>query len=203
MNNNILADSHAICDVGTKANIQLPPPPPAPKISKASQKSIEKKEEKINEAQETREKTELFTKITEYFESESFAKFIPSHLKAPRPSDSMETLLALYESIKTARNRSAKRVIVNNLFDSILQGVEIGAVGILHWHHWQGLADDLSANKDDFQPELEELAIEMSNSWVPDAKSRLALKVLQRMKKYLNPQDFINPQPELAPNDFK
>lgn len=196
MSNQLLSDSHAICDVGTKPNIQLPPPPPAPKISKASIKSIEKKEEKASETQETREKTELFTKITEYFESESFAKFIPSHIKAPRPSDSMETLLAIYESIKTSKNRAAKRLIVENLFDSILQGVELGAVGILHWNHFLGLAEDLKSNRDDFQPELEELAIEMSNSWVPDAKGRLALKVFRRMKKYLNPEDFINPKNE-------
>jgi hypothetical protein len=182
----LVEKSHAINDSGPKSQLQIPPPQPAPpKITAAKKKEEAKQEEKVEAKSKEEQRAELYSKITHRFHSKYIAKFIPDDIKPPKATDSLESLQALDKTLVGFIHRASKEIMVERMFEGFLNAGEMGMVQFLHWDHARGLSDELLRNKEAFQPELEEIAIELADSWVPNAKTRLFIKVLNAATEFL------------------
>jgi hypothetical protein len=178
---------------------KLPPPPSAP--PKPDHKAQERVEKKLEKNQEEKERTELYRKILDYKKNPRLSKFIPEDTPTPKLSDSVESLRALHASITSGFKGSAKRLLVNNMFDQILNAAEMGCVQFLLQQEKIGMAQALISNKEQlFQPELEEVIIELSDDWVPSAQTRLAFKMAQAMLAYSNGNSSKHPRRENGPS---
>ena len=185
MSNNLIAISHAINDSGPKPQLQAPIPAP-PKITAAKKKEEVRQEEKIEQKSRETERAELYSKITHRFHSKYIAKFIPDDIKPPKATDSLESLQALDKTLVGFMHRASKEIMVQRIFEGFIQGGELGLVQFLKMDHARGLAAKILEDKEAFQPELEEIAIEMSDSYVPSAKMRLLMKVVHVATEFLN-----------------
>lgn len=194
MSNNLIAVSHAINDSGAKPQLQPPPQPAPPKISAAKKKEETKQEEKIEQKSREVERSELYSKITHRFHSKYIAKFIPDDIKPPKATDSLESLQALDKTLVGFMHRASKEIMVQRIFEGFVQGGELGLVQFLKMDHARGLAAAILEDKEAFQPELEEIAIELSDSYVPSAKMRLLMKVVHVATEFLNNSQVHNEQ---------
>lgn len=148
-----------------------------PKISPTIQKEAIKKLEKISD---DAERSEYYRKIKAYLKNDKLRKHLGECTEPPKKGDSLEALKAQYQEMTSALKESSKRLLVMNSFDNVLRFAEIGAVQYLHQTEKLGLAAFMIEKKEElFQPELEELIIELSDDWVPSAKVRLGLKIMQ------------------------
>lgn len=185
----IIATSHAINDGSAKSTVSLlppPPPPSAPKVKVPSKKEAEKKEEKLHDEDKEKRRVKLYYKLVHYFRSKYISKYIPDDFKEPRPSDSYESLCALEEAIKGFVHIGSKELIVNNMLKLLCEGGEGMAVGMMKLDQFAGISNHLLDDTEYLQPELEEIAIELSDSWVPDAKTRCFLKLCAKGSEYVN-----------------
>ena len=185
MSNNLLAISHAINDSGPKPQLQAPPQPAPPKITAAKKKEEVRQEEKVEQKSRETERSELFGKITHYHHSKHLAKFIPDDLKPPKATDSLEVLQAHDKALKGFLHRASKEIFVQRGLEAIINFGETGLVEILKLEHWRGISDEILSDPDVLQPELEELAIELSDSYVPGPKIRLAVKIANIAQEFL------------------
>lgn len=200
---NVLQISHSIQDVSSGSANKggtlpvMPPPPPAPPKFKAqAAKKEEKLQEKAQEDDKEAKRVELFSKIVHYFDTPALAKHFPEHLKPPKSSDTYESLSALYKTMMGFLHRANKEAMVNNMFETFVKGGEAACVMFLKMEHMRtisdeilyGPPDDRDPQKKFYEIELAELAIELSDKWVPDAKTRLLFKVMHRAGEFLNRQ---------------
>lgn len=186
MSNNLIAISNAINDSGPKPQLQAPPPQPAPpKITAAKKKEEVRQEEKVEQKSRETERSELYSKITHYFHSKHLAKFIPDDIKPPKSTDSLESLQAIDKTIKGFMHRASKEIFVQRALESFINFGETGLVEILKLEHWRGISDEILRDPDVLQPELEELAIELSDNYVPGPKIRLAVKIANIAQEFL------------------
>jgi len=183
---NLISASHAISD-GAKPQLIAPPPQPAPpKITAAKKKEETKVEEKIEAKSREEQRAELFSKITHRFHSKYIAKFIPDDIKPPKATDSLESLQALDKTLVGFMHRASKEIMVERMFEGFVNAGEMGLVMFLKMDHARGISQAILQDKEAFQPELEEIAIELSDSYVPSAKMRLLMKVVHVATEYLN-----------------
>jgi len=187
--NNLTNISHAINDSGTSVKSQPLLPPPPPKVTPAKKKEEAKQEEKIEQRSKEQERVELYSKITHRFHSKYIAKFIPDDIKPPKATDSLESLQALDRTLVGFMHRASKEIMVERMFEGFLNAGEMGLVAFLKMDHARGLAAKILEDKEAFQPELEEIAIELSDSYIPSAKMRLLMKVGHMATEYLNRPD--------------
>lgn len=163
------------------------------------QKEILKKIEKISDDQE---KAELYRKIRAYQKNEKLKRFLGDFQEPPKKTDPLDALRNQYTEMTSALKESSKRIMVMNTFDSLLQFGEIGAVQWLQRPEKAGVAAFLSSRKEElFQPELEEIIIELSDDWVPSAKTRLVLKLMQTLMAY--DKNLLIPPPQDAAGEKK
>jgi len=177
--------SHAINDTGSKPQLQAPPQPPPPKVTAAKKKEEVRQEEKIEQKSRETEKSELYGKLVHYHHSKHLAKFIPDDLKPPKATDSLEVLQAHDKALKGFLYRASKEIFVKRGLESLLNFGEMGLVDMLKLEHWRGVSDAIMSDEEALQPELEELAIELSDSYVPGPKLRLALKIANIAQEFL------------------
>ncbi len=188
MSNNLLSISHAINDSGAKPQLQAPPQPAPPKVTAAKKKEDTKQEEKIEQKNNENLREDLYCKILSYFDSEELAKFIPTGDKRPKASDSLEVLQAQHKSIVRNMNMSAKRIMVDTMYTAFANTTEQALVKFFQVHNAVGVTQRILEAKEEkfFQPELELIAIELSNSMVPNPYIALALKTYAVTIQYLN-----------------
>lgn len=159
----------------TTKKLQIPET--APKVSKALATEAIKRVEKKSEEEERKE---LYRKIRGYQKNQILRKYLPEGMEPPKKNDSLEALKNQYGEIESSLKESTKRVMVHQMFDSILQAAEMGAVNFLQMSEKRGLAMQLILHKEEiFEPELEEVIIELEDNWVPSAQTRLAFKLVQ------------------------
>lgn len=156
--------------------------PPRPPLFDKETKEIVKKVEKNLEQKEG---AELYRKIVGYLKNPHLNKHLQD-FEPPRETASLDALRKQYAAMQSTFKESAKRVIVMEGFANLLNFAEMGAVAFLDRHEKVGCAKALLQHPEVFQPELEEIIVELSDDWIPDAKIRLALKALQFVAAYDN-----------------
>lgn len=161
--------------------VNPPPPPPEPK--KSSKKKEEKKEEKELVQLKEDEMVEIRRKVHDYLTDPKFKEMLGS-IDLPESKAKDLEWRAAYESINATLKSTYKRVMVRTMFESGCQVSEAVMVQFLSMDRMMGLTDDIMSNIGDFEPELTELAIELSNGWVPGPTPRLLMKLFSRIKKY-------------------
>lgn len=163
-------------------DIQEEPVAAAPKANKEMEKITREIVKKNERNLEENEREALFDKINQYIESPTLSHYLPESIKSnpPSPKDSLETLRAIHKRIGSSLKAGHKKLFINTVFDSVMYFTEQGMVKALHMEQKQGMASFMSFHKDlILQPELDEIIIEMGDDYLPDAKTRLFLKVLQ------------------------
>lgn len=136
---------------------------------------------------ENDERIELYRKIRSYLKSKHLKKHLPDDVEPPKENASLESLKSTYAYLTSHLKESSKRIIVDQLFDQMLTYSEVGCVQFLKQHEKIGMAKFLSEQKEElFMPELEEIMIELSDSWVPSAQTRLMMKLMKAMSEFSN-----------------
>lgn len=165
-----------------------PPPPPEPKKTqskKKEEKEKEKEKELVQLQKELKEDemVEIRRKVHDYLTDPKFKEMLGS-IDLPESKAKDLEWRAAYESINATLKSTYKKVMVRTMFESGCQVSEAVMVQFLSMDRMMGLTDDIMSNIGDFEPELTELAIELSNGWVPGPTPRLLMKLFSRIKKY-------------------
>lgn len=102
--------------------------------------------------------------------------FIPDNLQ--RLSD--KEIDDLYSEIQDLLNFSFRDTYATGIFNMCFTGVEKACELFVKDVEWKGLAEFAAdqENREEFEPELSEMAIELSDSLIPSAKWRLLLKIV-------------------------
>lgn len=167
-----------------------PPPPPAPaKKEKESAKEIERIQKEQERKGQEKRKAELIRKVTQYAENERLGSHFPEALKerASKVSykDSLESVEGIYEEFMSCLKQNHKRLFVNMMFDQFCNVSEQALVQLAQMPQKRGVGAFLAMNKETImQPELDEMLIEMSDSYLPGPWTRAAMKMVQVMMMY-------------------
>lgn len=182
--------SREINDVSKPLTIPAPPPPPAPKAkeSKTAAKASEKAYEKAKETDEEAKRQELYKQCVLYHNSKSLGKFIPSHLKCPDSSWPYERLLAHKKAIWGFIHTATKEIMVYQGLQTFVGFGEIALVEFAHMEHLRNISGFILQDPEFFQPELEEVAIELPDDYIPSPTMRLAMKVMHLSTLFLKHQ---------------
>lgn len=162
---------------GKKSTPQQPPPP-----QPLSQKEINERREKDLEDR----KKELIFKSEMYLKSPVFKHlgyFENCNFKIPKITDSYETVQSLYDSIEGIVMMGSKRLMTRSIFTMFLDVGETTGSRFLHLPT-AGFSAFCMANLDKFEPELEQISIELSNKIMPDPKLRLLIKTYEMWKEF-------------------
>lgn len=122
-------------------------------------------------------RADLFVKINNYLTSDRLAPYIAPGIRAPAESASLEHMEAIYKQITDSIRSSYKRAMVDMMFEEGIDGIESMCVNFLQMDGMSGIALAIKSDKEMFQPELEEIAIELDSSYVPGPKTRLLWKM--------------------------
>lgn len=122
---------------------------------------------------------ECYRKITEYMDSPYFSAKLEKYPRPnPPPQSSYQTLLSSYNTIKAVLMKDLRSSIVDQMFAHGLKFAEFSLVQLGRQNHFMGLSQEMMKHKNElFQPELEEISIEMSNNWIPSPLHRLVFKL--------------------------
>jgi len=166
----------------------LPPPPPPPEPKKKKEKKElpdqpTKKEKEEEKEKKEDEMVELRRKVRTYLSKPQFKNLL-SEIDLPGPKSSDADWRGCYESINETLKGSYKELMIRTMFQTGCKASETVMVQFLSMNQFTGLSDDILAHMDDFEPELTELAIEMSNGWVPGPVPRLLMKFMNKIQKY-------------------
>lgn len=143
------------------------------------------------------ERVELYRKIRSYLRSPELKKHLPDDVEPPKENASLESLKSLYAYLTSHLKESSKKIIVNQIFDQMLTYSEVGCVQFLKQHEKIGLAKHLSEQKEElFNPELAEIIIELSDSWVPSPQMRLMMKLMKAINEFSNQKGVNVPAPQ-------
>jgi hypothetical protein len=161
-------------------------PPPTPKKANPVEKAVAMEAIKsLKKEADDDERALLYRKVTEYLRSPYLAPLIPKDIKAPSEKATVAELKGIYASIKGALLGEAKRSFVLNMFDNVVaDGGEYFFLNFLQDSSKLGLSNYLKSNKELFQPELEELAIELSDNYIPGPQARIVLKLISFVQGY-------------------
>lgn len=186
----IVSMSHSISEGGSssssssssssRSSIGRKDPPKSPSKSTSApspkQTRFKDQEKEEKEAEEVLA-AQLWKKIDSYMESEYLGPAL-TNLHPPSRSASYPVVKAFLETINQKLFANYKRAFVNKMFTQGLVLTERAAVLFLQWDHLSGCAAEMLNDPEQFQPELEEIAIELSDGWIPSAKTRLMFKVI-------------------------
>lgn len=149
---------------------RTPPPPSATKTAKVVQ-------EKTKDDKEKR-RAQLIKKIRMYKAHRHLREYfmeIDVPLKLDNLSDA--DLEGIYASMLMALECNFRETQVRSMFEMVFVGIEKACSMFIHDVEWQGLAEAACENIDSFDPELSQVAVELSDSLIPDPKLRLAFKM--------------------------
>jgi len=173
----IVGLSQSICSESSSYSEQAPPKQTrfnkgtSPKDAKSS------KEKEVPLDLDRITKIRLHRIINDYLNSQYLGPKL-GHITAPHESASLDVLNQTIASIKTTIAGETKRLLVNSMFTKGVQGAEEFFVQFLKVESLEGVSGVIADDMENFQPELEEIAIEMGDDWIPSAKMRLFWKVI-------------------------
>ena len=127
-------------------------------------------------------KTSLILKISSYLTSPIYQKlgyFRDVKVQIPSERDSLVHVEQIYEQLRSLLHIENKRMITHNLYEGLCTaGCTAGKnlLGLEGMDDFAALLLRPDVMEEVFQPELEEIAIEMSNGWIPNPYVRVALK---------------------------
>lgn len=206
----LVDDSHAISSTSFSSNLSVPndvwkDPNPGkegklraekqsePRLSTPKKSAAET--DKILKEREQNLKRDLIIKIDSYLNSPIFQKmgyFEDVHIKSPKDTDSLDSIQQSYDLVQSVVRLGSKRVMTMTAFETILGAGETMGKQFFQMNT-DGFADFCThpANKDFFQPELEEISIELSNTFLPDPKVRLMIKILKMWGEFKTAREMI------------
>lgn len=163
-------------------------PKDAPKYTKKIQQETEKKNREMEEEIQLRKKSEYASKIEQYLSSPKLAGYFQgANIKVPHESHSLEAFEGTYNLIKKMITMESKRFVVDNFFETVVTMGEEAAVNLLGREDIKGFSEFClhPQVKDQlFQPELEEISIEISDALVPNPYTRLGIKLFRAWKDF-------------------
>lgn len=139
----------------------------------------------------------LWDKIMAYKNSELLGPRF-DHLPLPKDGTGFEGLKAYLESIQNVLLKDAKRKMVDSFFEKGCKFTEAFCVNILKLDYMLDSAQDIM-EADDYSVELEEIAIEMGNGWIPGAKTRLLYKIISAAVDIHEERQYSNYDPSQPP----
>jgi hypothetical protein len=169
---------------GGKVSFVPPTPPPPPKPKPGKTKEQEKKEEKNEHDKREKERVGVFRWCVHAHRSKYLSKYIPDDIKEPRSSDSLESLHAHQEMIRGFVNMGSKEAAVENIIKGLVQGGESIAVLGFKMEAYKGFSNMVMQDTEFLQPDLEEMAIELPDDYIPAAKWRVFLKLFMAAQAY-------------------
>ena len=99
---------------------------------------------------------------------------------------SLVELTAIHQEMKCIIGRDFSRNIVDGFFKQSLSLTESFMVKYMEWEHASGFTEDILKDKDEFQDELEELSLQLSNNVNIGPLPRLIGKVTLKGMKVIN-----------------
>jgi len=140
----------------------------------------------IKKEAEEQEKIFLFAKICDYFRAPRLRAKIPVHLKEPTAHTSLSELRQIWAVIKSACTFEQKKQFVDRIFLMSCMTIEKGFVEFGKDETKRGLCQNylMPAKAVMFDDDLEELAAELPNDYVPGPKLRIAMNLLQAVMSY-------------------
>lgn len=147
-------------------------PDPSGATRKAAEKlakEAEAKRKKEEAEGEDKQRAKLFGKVMGYFHSKKLSKYTEG-LCPPRSSASKAELEALLETIKACKKAGKKRHFVDTTFNGVVAGGEDVMVNVFQIPEARGFSKfvhEPEVYSEYFDEDLEELAIELDEKWVP------------------------------------
>lgn len=185
LSQSINANNNGAGTPSSKVSFVPPTPPPPPAKAKPSKsKEQEKKEEKGEQEKKEKQRVGVFRWCIHAHRSKYLSKYIPGDIKEPKSSDSLESLSAHQEMIRGFVNMGAKEAAVENMLKGLVQGCESIAVMGFRMEAYKGFANQVMGDTEFLQPDLEEMAIEMPDDYIPAAKWRVFLKLFMAAQEF-------------------
>ena len=169
--------------------VQAPASPKKEK-EKESSKEIEKIKKEQEKKDQEKDKAEKIRKITQYAENENLSGFFPENLKERARKidykDSHEHISGIYEEFLSCLKQNHKKMFVDMMFDQLFcPASEVALVQFANMNHKRGIGTFFAMNKNHLlQPELDEIMIEMSDSYIPGPWARMAGKLASVIMSY-------------------
>lgn len=166
-----------------------PRPPTGGIPSDSGHEQQQQKKPTMTQSEEHAAAMEIHRQIIEYMDSPYFKDLLGDFERPkPPPINNYQTLLSMKNTLKAVLLKGHRTMFVEQMFQYALVGTEFSLVELAKQSHFTGLtsvalqaqgAPDAHGRRQPyFQPELEEIAIELSNNWIPDPKVRLAFKLV-------------------------
>lgn len=181
---NLSALTDAIGEKKSKEVTHIPMPPLPKKTNSVPDKVTQEALKNIKKENEEDERAQMFRRVNEYLRSPYLSPLLPKDIKPPSEKSTMAELKSIHASIKGALMGEAKRAFVFNIFDRVAEGGEFFLLNVLHDSSKLGLGNFVKGNREMFQPELEEIAIELNDNYIPGPQARLALKLMSIVQNF-------------------
>lgn len=170
-----------------KPSIPVPPPP---QIKVVSTKSLTSKPAPPSKTQDVsplhESHQELITKLNEYqnrlpklFSNDEKTRW--NHGENNLKEDQAR---ALYRALKSRIASQRKTIVINAIYDKFSDLSEEGMVNLLSMGDMVGFSKFAKDNRAYLEDELNEIACEMSDAWLPGPKTRLALGFMNLMEEF-------------------
>lgn len=164
------------------------PPPPAPKP--AAKKASPPPPVAPTPEQPVETLEVILRKIDSYMKHPAFRDLFTNEernewdLDEALKSYSLKKAQLFISDIRARLKSSFKLAMVDNMFEAMTGGSEAMMVNFMQMKHMMGFGEHCKKNKILFDRELAELAIEMSDDYVPSPKLRLMFKALTLATEY-------------------
>lgn len=178
--NDVLKESENISSIPVQQPIQfnIPPPPKKSQYVPVAKKQADQKKHDEDRVKKVR----IRVMINEYIESKRFGAFLEERgfqkIDANRAEKMcLEELQAYLTEVKAAMSSQCKKDLVNGMAQGVMQGLGTFLFMTMGDPKYLQVSEKFAQDPEFFQPELEEIAIEMDPSYIPGPEKRLAVKV--------------------------
>lgn len=156
------------------------------KMKTSAEKERKEVIQEIKKDKDEQERDYLFVKITNYFQSPTLSQKIPANVKQPTDKTSLADLRLTYAAIQSAITFTQKKAFVDKVFETVCHATEKGMVTLMKDNTKIGLANNflLPVKPIMFDADLEELAAELPNDYIPSAKFRIAMNLVMMAMSY-------------------
>lgn len=168
---------------GSSAPPPQPAPPPPPRPTRPADPKVKTDPKKTAREEKDEERRVLERKVRMYAENPRLAKILGKDFVIPENLDRLtdDALKSLYQRIQDRLNFGFREQYVARLLGFAFMGIEKTFDMVVKDSEMEGLAEAAQdpVNMLEFEPELSQLAIEISDDMIPSPKWRLALKIAQ------------------------
>lgn len=166
-----------------------PPEPPSKKASKAQEASFKNLQTQTQAEIDSIEKKKIIAKIQNYINSPVFKElgyFKDLKISVPTERDSLDHVEQVYDAMKSVIHIQTKRMMVLNMFEGLLTAGCQGAKSMfqLDTDDFASFVLQPEVLQTELQPELEEIAIELGNSLIPNPYVRVGMKLFNLWKNF-------------------